>query len=51
MPAKRKKDVPVVLTPEGRQAVLASLKVSEFPAKTSHGPPSRSRCYWLDRWG
>ena len=36
LPTKRKKDVPsVVLTPEGRQAALKFLKVSELPAKTT----------------
>jgi len=36
LPTRRKNDVPsVVLTPEGRQAALKFLKVSELPAKTT----------------
>ena len=36
LPTKRKKDVPsIVLTPEGKQAALKFLNVSELPAKTT----------------
>lgn len=43
LPTKRKNDVPsVALTPEGRQAALKFLKVSELPAKITWGTLKKS---------